>query len=186
MGNDTPDHAGHDARNPPKGGGTAYRHARVCQFGAREPGRRDGSPAADRLIPILAKSLLHGGRTPVASGATPLVGTRERSARSGKFSEPSGACRLSMITHADYRGRGRGEQAGTGASRARSAEMPERAFREGGGTHGPDNRIDRGGRVVGARRGRLGLLAVAPVALAAEGWAPGATGLPPVEWDERR
>ena len=50
--------------------------------GARDHGRRDGSPEADGPIPVLAESLVHGGRTPLAAGAPPLVGTRDKSPRS--------------------------------------------------------------------------------------------------------
>jgi hypothetical protein len=58
-------------------------------------------------------------------------------------------------------------------------------FREGGGTHGPDNHFDRGGRIGGAGRGRLGLLAVAWITLAAVCSAPGAARHRSVEWSER-
>jgi hypothetical protein len=43
----------------------------------RPYGRRDGSPEADGPTPVFAESLLHGGRTTVAAGATPLVVTRD-------------------------------------------------------------------------------------------------------------
>jgi len=65
-----------------------------------------------------------------------------------------------------------------GARRRRSE-----IFREGGGTHGPHNDCDRAARRGGAGRGRLGILAVAPVTvtLAAERSAPGAARHRPVE-----
>ena len=52
-------------------------------------------------------------------------------------------------------------------------------FREGGGKHGPDNRIDRAARRGGARRGRLGILAVAPVTLALSDLPPRGGNQPP-------
>jgi hypothetical protein len=68
-------HAVHGSSGPRYcgGGAPAPRHARARQLGARGHGRPDGSPAADGPIPVLAESLVHGGRTTVAARATPLV-----------------------------------------------------------------------------------------------------------------
>ena len=81
------------------------------------------------------------------------------------------------VTH----GRARG-------SRPRPARPPcdarrrrSEIFREGGGTHGSHNYCDLAARRGGARWGRLGILAVAPVVLAAERSAPGAIHPRPVE-----
>ena len=54
------------------GGAPAPRHTRARQPGARGRGRPDGSPDADGPTPVLAESLVHGGRTPVAARATSL------------------------------------------------------------------------------------------------------------------
>ena len=86
------------------------------------------------------------------------------------------------VTH----GRARG-------SRPRPARPPcdarrrrSEIFREGGGTHGSHNYCDRAARRGGARWGRLGILAVAPVVLAAERSAPAAINPRPVDGGERR
>ena len=61
------------------GGGTpAPRHTCARQPGARGHGRPDGSPDADEPTPVLAESLVHDGRSPMAAGATRLGVTPDR------------------------------------------------------------------------------------------------------------
>jgi hypothetical protein len=79
-------------------------------------------------------------------------------------------------TTSEARGRRRagGRCSGPGKARLAREALRRRSgtFREGGGKHGPDNRIDRAARVVCARWWGLGLLSVAPVARAAQSPAP--------------
>jgi hypothetical protein len=69
-------HAVHGSSGSHGCGGGAPCHARARKPSARRHGRRDGAPGADGPTPVLAESLVHGGRTTVAASAPLLVVTR--------------------------------------------------------------------------------------------------------------
>jgi len=89
----------------------------------------------------------------------------------------SGNARFLRVRAVHAHGQRRAGAWGSGRRPARSARDARRrgceTFWVGGGHHGSDNPFDRAARRGGVRRGRLGILAVAPVTLALSDLPPG-------------
>jgi hypothetical protein len=73
INNENQRHASREPCGPHGGGDAALARVPARQPGPRDHERRDGSPEADGPIPVLAESLVHAKRTPLAAGAPPLV-----------------------------------------------------------------------------------------------------------------
>jgi hypothetical protein len=143
-------------------------------------GSRRSAPRALRGIGAVPKSRVGVAGPSAAPGSPPPTQLPNSTGQSPPEAraERDGSGIASLLRERTVHARGQ-LQAGAWRSRPGLAcplrdarRRRSETFREGGGTHGPDNHFDRATRGSCTRRGRLGLLAVAQVARGAHSPAP--------------